>query len=67
MFPLLLVWYELGRRSRSDVAVGRLIEHLADRGNTVHRQAGPNCWRIDLPARWDDYLARLSKSHRRSG
>ncbi len=56
---------ELADVDARDVAVGRLIEHLADRGNTVHRGAGPNCWRIDLPASWDAYLAMLSKSHRK--
>ena len=24
-----------------------------------------NCWRIELPATWDEYLATLSKSHRK--
>ncbi len=56
---------ELGCVAVGDVAVGRLIEHLADRGNTVHRRTGPNCWRIELPESWEDYLARLSKSHRK--
>ncbi len=48
-----------------DHVVNRLIEHLAERGNTVHRRAGPNCWRIELPQTWDKYLATLSKSHRK--
>lgn len=43
----------------------RLVEHLADRGCLVHRQSGMNCWRLELPSRWDEYLARLSKSHRK--
>jgi CelD/BcsL family acetyltransferase involved in cellulose biosynthesis len=56
---------ELEGVDAQDRAVNRLIEHLAERGNSVHRRAGPNCWRIELPSTWDAYLAMLSKSHRR--
>ena len=56
---------ELQGVDAQDHAVHRLIEHLAERGNTVHRRAGPNCWRIELPQTWDEYLATLSKSHRK--
>jgi len=48
-----------------DEAVMRLIEHLRLRGNTIHRRGGPNCWRIELPDTWEQYLAMLSKSHRK--
>jgi len=54
---------ELGGVDADDAAVGRLAEHLAARGNAVHRLSGPNWWRIELPERWEDYLAMLSKSH----
>lgn len=47
-----------------DRAVNRLIEHLAQRQYTVHRRAGLNCWRIELPHTWDEYLAMLSANHR---
>ena len=30
----------------------------------VARFAGPNCWRIDLPATWPEYLSRLSSTRR---
>ena len=43
----------------------RLMEQLAIRGSTVHARPGPNCWRIELPTRWDDYLAGLSKNRRK--
>lgn len=56
---------ELTGIDAEDLAVGHLVEHLAQRGHTIHRRAGPNCWRIELPATWDEYLARLSKSHRK--
>ncbi len=48
-----------------DPMVGTLLDHMAQHGCTVHRRPGPNCWRIELPTGWDEYLARLSSSHRR--
>jgi hypothetical protein len=56
---------ELEAVDPQDRAINRLLEHLAQRGNTVHFRAGPNCWRIELPHTWDEYLAVLSKGHRR--
>ena len=44
---------ELTGVDAQDVVIGRLLKHLADRGNTVHRQAGPSCWQIELPTTWD--------------
>jgi len=49
----------------SDRVMTHFIEQLWSAGNTIHREAGPNCWRIGLPATWEDYLATLSKSHRK--
>ncbi|HVA49347.1 MAG TPA: GNAT family N-acetyltransferase [Pirellulales bacterium] len=43
----------------------RFIEQMIARGSLAWSQPGPNCWRIDLPPSWDDYLASLSKSHRK--
>ena len=48
-----------------DAAVTQLVEQLWTAGHTVHREAGPNCWRIELPATWEDYVDSLSKSHRK--
>ncbi len=56
---------ELTDVDAADPATNRLAEHLRRRGHTVHCRPGPNCWRIELPGRWDDFLALLSKSHRR--
>ncbi len=56
---------ELAGIDAEDPAAGLLIRHLADQGATVHRRAGPNCWRLELPSTWDEYLATLSKSHRK--
>jgi CelD/BcsL family acetyltransferase involved in cellulose biosynthesis len=48
-----------------DPLLPNLAEELSARGCAVHRQPGPNCWRLDLPATWDAYLTTLSKSHRK--
>ena len=48
-----------------DRPITQLVRHLADRGCLVCRLPGVNCWRIDLPATWEEYLATLSKSHRK--
>jgi len=56
---------ELTGVDAADRGVGLLLEQLAQRGNRVDCRPGPNCWRIELPADWNDYLATLSKSHRK--
>lgn len=48
-----------------DPLIGRLAERLVERGHAVHQRPGPNCWRITLPGSWADYLASLSKDHRK--
>jgi len=48
-----------------DETTRRLIDKLGSLGNTIHEQPGMNCWRIALPETWEDYLAMLSKSHRK--
>jgi CelD/BcsL family acetyltransferase involved in cellulose biosynthesis len=49
----------------SDEAMQLLVEGLAERGAIVDRRPAEHCWRIELPATWDEYLAGLSKSHRK--
>jgi len=56
---------ELEGIDADDAPTAKLIAHLRQRGNAVHCQPGPQCWRISLPETWDDYLASLSKSHRK--
>jgi CelD/BcsL family acetyltransferase involved in cellulose biosynthesis len=41
------------------------VAAMRARGSLACREAGANCWRIHLPATWDEYLATLSKSHRK--
>ena len=42
-----------------------LAHYLAVSGCSVNRRPGANCWRLDLPADWDAYLASLGKNLRR--
>jgi CelD/BcsL family acetyltransferase involved in cellulose biosynthesis len=56
---------ELTGVDAGDSAVARLAAAMEARGNPVHRRPGARCWRIELPGTWDDYLAGLSKDHRK--
>ena len=56
---------ELRGLAATDPSTAALIAHLVECGNAVHREAGPNCWRIELPSDWDIYLKSMSKSHRK--
>ncbi len=49
----------------ADPLMGRLVENLRRRGMSAVPRAKDRTWRIELPASWDEYLARLSKSHRK--
>lgn len=48
-----------------DVAMKSLLEQLTLRGAIIDRRRAEHCWRVDLPGSWDEYLAGLSKSHRK--
>ncbi len=56
---------ELAGVEADDLAVGALVTELRHQGNLARQSAGLACWRLHLPATWDDYLAQLSKSHRK--
>ncbi len=56
---------ELSGVDVQDAAVLRLTEELELRRNLVHRSVGWNCWRIALPGSWEEFLAKLSKNHRK--
>lgn len=62
-----LAWdlLEMTAVAAQDAAVTRLAEAMEHCGNGVHCRAGAPCWRIDLPDRWDTFLAMLSKDHRK--
>ncbi len=46
-----------------------IMAHFADQldaaGAHVHRRDAMSCWKVALPGTWDEYLAMLSKSHRK--
>lgn len=56
---------ELTGIAEGDLVGKRLLESLAMLGNDVHLRPGLSCWRIALPASWPEYVATLSKSHRK--
>ena len=56
---------ELSGVDVEDSAVICLTDELEMRRNLVHRSVGWNCWRIALPDSWEEFLANLSKNHRK--
>ncbi len=56
---------ELAAVKADDANVTRLVRELARRDHRIHRRKIHNCWRLELPESWDDYLKTLSKSHRK--
>lgn len=55
----------LGGIDAADRVSVALIDELSRRQAAVDCRTGPNCWRVDLPTTWDEYLAAVSKSHRK--
>ncbi len=49
---------------QGDVSIETLVAQLEDKGALIDRPAGQQCWRIELPDNWDEYLARLSRKRR---
>jgi CelD/BcsL family acetyltransferase involved in cellulose biosynthesis len=56
---------ELGAIEQHDRAMLQLARALEAAGNLVQVTSSKNCWRIELPQQWDEFLGRLSKSHRK--
>ncbi len=56
---------DLAEVDAADPIIGLLLESLRQRRAIVHTRPGTNCWRLDLPGSWDEYLALLSKSQRK--
>jgi len=56
---------ELEAIPTEDIGVRCLTEALQVAGHSAQPRKGDNCWRIEMPPTWDDYLASLSKSHRK--
>ncbi len=56
---------DLSAVDADDYAALALAAHLEERECLVSRQEADSCWVLDLPASWDEYLAAVSKSHRK--
>jgi CelD/BcsL family acetyltransferase involved in cellulose biosynthesis len=56
---------DLSAVDADDAAISKLTVELEDRDCIVSRYAADNCWILELPASWEDYLASISKSHRK--
>jgi CelD/BcsL family acetyltransferase involved in cellulose biosynthesis len=46
-------------------AIRATMDHLTGQGFLGHQRQVNNCWKISLPATWDDYLQMLSRSLRK--
>jgi CelD/BcsL family acetyltransferase involved in cellulose biosynthesis len=57
---------ELDGVDAEDRGVAELVQSLGGSGCAVHRRAGANCWRLELPADWQSYIASLGKHQRRT-
>ncbi len=49
----------------SDAAMAKLVGALAEAGCGVHRRPGLNCWKLALPASWDEFYKAAPKNCRR--
>jgi hypothetical protein len=56
---------DLGAVDANDEAIEELVIAFEERECIVSRQAADSCWILELPSSWDDYLASISKSHRK--
>jgi CelD/BcsL family acetyltransferase involved in cellulose biosynthesis len=48
-----------------DAPTNRLLDELAESECMISRTPADRCWKIDLPATWEEFLALQSKSHRK--
>jgi CelD/BcsL family acetyltransferase involved in cellulose biosynthesis len=55
---------ELTGADTQDARMTRLAEALERRGYAIHRRPGVNCWALELPNRWEDFLPELPKTLR---
>lgn len=56
---------ELSAIDVDDAPIVSLLVALEERECLVSRHPADQCWALDLPPTWDDYLASISKSHRK--
>jgi len=56
---------DLGAVDADDAAIAELVKAFEERDCLVSRHPADACWVLEIPATWDDYLASISKSHRK--
>lgn len=56
---------DLSAIDRDDDTMVCLFEQFAERECAVSKHSADGCWVLDLPPSWEDYLAAVSKSHRK--
>jgi CelD/BcsL family acetyltransferase involved in cellulose biosynthesis len=56
---------ELDAVDAEDIGIGYLISAFRNRQCAVARQTHGACWAVELPSTWENYLADISKSHRK--
>jgi CelD/BcsL family acetyltransferase involved in cellulose biosynthesis len=56
---------DLSAVDANDPAVAELVTAFEERDCVVSRHAADSCWVLELPPSWDEYLASISKSHRK--
>ncbi len=56
---------ELDNIPINDMHWAKFLERMEARGNTVAQQSAQRCWSIQNLEGWEEYLARISKSHRK--
>lgn len=55
---------ELDGVTQDDPAISTLAAHLESAGASIDHLSAQQCWRIEFPANWDEYLSRLSRKRR---
>lgn len=48
----------------ADTCMTQFVSELAAAGCSIHSRPGMDCWRLELPSSWDEYVQQLSKKHR---
>lgn len=49
----------------ADAAMSAMMKKLETGGCLIHATPQANCWSVELPTTWEDYLSSLSKNHRK--
>jgi CelD/BcsL family acetyltransferase involved in cellulose biosynthesis len=56
---------DLGAVDANDATSAELVKAFEERDCLVSRHPADACWLLEVPATWDEYLASISKSHRK--